>query len=55
MKISSFFKPLSFLPALALMYMIFTFSSQNAESSSSLSYQVSRKMVQAVNTVTNQG
>ena len=51
MKISSFFKPLSFLPALALMYMIYSFSSQPAESSSSTSYRVSRKIVQAVNMV----
>ena len=54
MKISSLFKPLSFLPALALMYMIYMFSSQPAESSSSTSYQVSRKLVQAVNTITQQ-
>ena len=51
MKISTFFKPLSFVPALALMYMIFSFSSQPAESSSSLSFRVSRKIVQAVDTV----
>ena len=48
MKISSFFKPLSFLPALALMYMIYSFSAQPADSSSSASFYVSRKIVQAV-------
>lgn len=55
MKISSLFKPLSFLPALALMYMIYSFSSQPADSSSSTSYYVSRKLVQTVNTLTGQG
>ena len=54
MKISSLFKPLSLLPALALMYMIYSFSAQPANSSSSSSYYVSRKLVQAVNTVSGQ-
>ncbi len=52
MKISTFLKPLSFLPAIAIMYMIFSFSSQPGETSSSLSYSVSRKIVQAVDVVT---
>ncbi len=51
MKISSFFKPLSFLPALALMYMIYSFSSQPADSSSSTSFYISRKVVQVVDLV----
>ena len=55
MKISSLFKPLSFLPALALMYMIYSFSAQPADSSSSTSYTVSRKLVQAVNSISGQG
>lgn len=51
MKISSFFKPLSFLPAIALMYMIYSFSAQPADSSSSTSFYISRKVVQAVDLV----
>ncbi len=39
-------KPLSFLPAICLMYMIFTFSSQDAITSSQLSYKVSYKIVE---------
>ena len=54
MKISSFFKPLSFLPALALMYMIYSFSAQQGETSSSLSFKVSKKIIQAVDVVTQQ-
>lgn len=38
-------KPLSFLPALIVMYMIFQFSAQNGVTSSQLSYKVSTKMV----------
>lgn len=40
-------KPLSFLPALLIMYMIFSFSSQTGTESGQLSYKVSRKLVQA--------
>ena len=40
-------KPLSFIPALLMMYMIFTFSSQPGETSSQLSYKVSCKIVEA--------
>ncbi len=39
-------KPLSFLPALCLMYMIFTFSAQDGTTSSQLSYKVSYKLVE---------
>ena len=45
MKISSLFKPLSFLPALLLMYMIYSFSSQPGDVSSSVSFKVSEKIV----------
>jgi VanZ family protein len=38
-------KPLSFVPALMIMYMIFSFSAQDADESSSLSYDVSYKAV----------
>ncbi len=54
MKISSLFKPLSFLPALVLMYMIYTFSSQPGNVSSATSYKVSEKIVQGVNLVGQQ-
>ena len=39
-------KPLSFLPALLMMYLIFSFSAQDAETSSQLSYKVSRKVIE---------
>ena len=39
-------KPLSFLPALLIMYMIFSFSSQTGTESGQLSYKVSQKLVQ---------
>lgn len=55
MKISSFFKPLSFIPALLLMYMIYSFSGQTGDASSSVSYKVSEKIVQGVNIVSRQG
>lgn len=38
-------KPLSFLPAIIVMYMIFQFSSQDGVTSSELSYEVSYKLV----------
>lgn len=40
-------KPLSFLPALLIMYMIFSFSAQDGSQSSQLSFQVSQKLVKA--------
>lgn len=55
MKISSFFKPLSFLPALAVMYMIYSFSAQPGTDSSSTSYKVSEKIVETVNSISGQG
>ncbi len=54
MKISSLFKPLSFLPALAIMYMIYSFSAQPGDQSSSLSYSVSKKIVEAVDVISQQ-
>lgn len=54
MKISTFLKPLSFLPALALMYMIYSFSAQTGKDSSMLSYRASEAIVRTVNTVTVQ-
>ena len=41
-----FLKPFSFLPAIFLMYMIFSFSAQDGTTSASLSYQVSYKIVE---------
>lgn len=54
MKVSTFLKPLSFIPALLLMYMIYSFSAQSAVDSSAESYGISRKIVSTVATVTNQ-
>ena len=39
-------KPFSFLPALFLMYMIYSFSAQDGATSADLSYQVSYKIVE---------
>ena len=39
-------KPLSFLPALLVMYMIFSFSAQIGTESGNLSFQVSEKLVE---------
>lgn len=38
-------KPLSFIPALIMMYIIFSFSAQNGTASSKLSYKVSHKII----------
>ena len=54
MKISTFFKPLSFIPALLIMYMIYSFSAQPGEVSSSTSYKVSESIVSTYNKVTQQ-
>ncbi|HIY18618.1 MAG TPA: VanZ family protein [Candidatus Blautia avistercoris] len=42
-------KPLSFLPALLMMYMIYSFSGQTGEISGELSYKVSYQIVKAEN------
>ena len=39
-------KPLSFLPAILMMYLIFSFSAQDADTSSQLSYKVSHKIIE---------
>lgn len=39
-------KPLSFVPALLMMYIIFSFSAQTGESSGNLSYQISYDIVE---------
>lgn len=41
------FKPLAFLPALCMMYLIFNFSSQTGTDSSNLSLKVTRAVVEA--------
>ena len=49
--IRTLLKPLSFLPALMLMYMIYSFSAQPGEVSSEMSYKVSYKLVQTADYV----
>ena len=44
-------KPLSFLPALLMMYLIFSFSAQTWEVSGELSYKISYKIVEVKNEV----
>lgn len=44
--IIKFLKPFSFLPAILLMYMIYSFSAQDGTASSQLSYQVSYRLVE---------
>lgn len=44
-----FLKPLSFLPAICMMYIIYSFSAQTGEASGSLSYTVSYKIVEIGN------
>lgn len=50
-----FLKPLSFLPALAMMYVIYGFSAQDAGASSNLSYKVSYKIVEIGNEILDKG
>lgn len=45
----AFLKPFSFLPALFMMYMIFSFSSQDGTASGNLSYKVSEIIVESAN------
>lgn len=49
--IRNLLKPLSFLPAILLMYLIFTFSAQDGVTSSQLSYKVSYKIVEVAGEV----
>ena len=46
-------KPLSFLPALAVMYMIFSFSGQTGTESGSLSHEISYQIVSVADKVLN--
>ena len=48
-------KPLSFLPAILMMYLIFSFSAQTGEVSGELSYKISYKIVETKNQVLSQG
>ena len=48
-------KPLSFLPALAIMYIIYSFSGQTGDESGNLSYEVSVKIVEIGNQVLDKG
>lgn len=45
------FKPLSFLPALCMLFLIFNFSAQSGESSSALSLKVTKSVVVLVDKV----
>ena len=51
MKLRTLLKPLSFLPAIAMMYIIFTFSAQEGDISSQTSYKVSYTVVSTANDV----
>ena len=55
MRISTLLKPLSFIPALLLMYMIFSFSDQDAQLSSSISYKASYMIVRSVDYIFDTG
>ncbi len=48
-------KPMSFVPAIVMMCLIFTFSSQNADESSKLSYEVGVKVLTYANDTFDQG
>ena len=47
-------KPLSFLPAILMMYVIYSFSAQTGEVSGQLSYKVSYKIVETKNQLLNE-
>ena len=53
--IRTLLKPLSFLPAILLMYMIFSFSSQTGDVSSDLSLRASAKIVRTADYVFDAG
>ena len=55
MHIRTFLKPLSFLPAILLMYMIFSFSAQEGDVSSSVSYKASCVLVKTADHVFDMG
>lgn len=48
-------KPLSFIPALLMMYAIFTFSSQTGDQSGNLSYEVSYQIVSTADHIMERG
>ena len=48
-------KPLSFIPALLMMYLIFSFSAQTGEMSGELSYAISYKIIEFKNEVLHEG
>lgn len=48
---SVFLKPLSILPALMMMYLIFGFSAQTGETSGNISYEISYKLVETANVI----
>lgn len=50
-----FLKPLSFLPALAMMCVIYGFSAQDGSASGNMSYQVSYKIVKIGNEILDKG
>lgn len=51
LRIRTFLKPLSFIPALLLMYMIYSFSAQEGDLSSSVSYKASCVLVEAADNI----
>ena len=53
--IRTFLKPFSFVPALLIMYMIYSFSAQNAEQSSQMSYRVSYTIVKTADRLFDAG
>lgn len=53
--IATLLKPLSFVPALLMMYVIFTFSSQTGEESSNLSNKVTESALIVVDHVLDKG
>lgn len=55
MRIRTFLKPLSFIPAILLMYVIFSFSSMEADLSTSVSFRASRVLVKAADSLFDMG
>ena len=55
MRIRTFLKPFSFLPAILLMYMIFSFSAQEGDLSSSISYKASCILVKTADNLFDMG
>ena len=51
MRLRTFLKPFSFLPALVMMYLIYSFSAQEGSDSAALSYKVSYYVVKAADEV----